>query len=170
MPQLAKVVARLLATVSVAGVLLIPGVSVGAGAAPDPDPALKLTFDPDWRSSAASAGAVIHTQFPQPDRVQGVRGRAWRSDGFSSWVSAPLNLAPLSGFTVAGWVVLESYPSDREVPVDGLTRASLSNQADAKYGFDLFIDTFAAGGCGFPQLPGRASSRPARFPFRSGRM
>ena len=79
-------------------------------------PMLNWTFDLD--KAAVPSQTKFTTQFAQPDFVPGVSGRAWRSDGFSSWVSAPLTLSPTTGFTVEGWVALESYPSGYEKPVD----------------------------------------------------
>jgi len=165
MLQVAKVVTAALAATAVAGAWLIPGASTATGISSHVAPGLSLTFDPDLRSSAANASAVIHTQFPQPDEVQGVDGRAWRTDGFSSWISAPLTLAPFSGFTVAGWVALESYPSDREVPTDEIAPASLINQADATSGFDVFVDTFGRWGLRLSTIAGTRTIKAGAFPL-----
>lgn len=101
----------------------------------------------DWQFEAASSGEPqFHTQFPQPDFVPGVSGRAWRSDGFSSWVSSPLTLKPDCGFSAWAWVALESYPSAYEVPVDGVITASLLQQATKDTGFDIFVDAFGRWG------------------------
>lgn len=95
-----------------------------------------------WSFDAATPQATFATQFPEPDFVPGVKGRAWRSDGFSSAVSAPLELAPDRGFTVEAWVALESYPSGYEKPVDEMIPGSLMQQATRSAGFDVFIDAF----------------------------
>ena len=91
-------------------------------------------------------GIVVKSQFPQPYYVPGIKDQAWRSDGFSAYASAPLRLSRTSGLTISGWVALESYPSDREVPVDRLKPASFFHQASASKGFDIFIDTFGRWG------------------------
>ena len=128
-------VPRLIATVMLASLPLT------AWAAPDP--LINLTFDPSTAPPAGELGHVsFETQFDAPDFVQGVRGRAWRSDGFSSSLSVPLALPANRGFSVEGWVALESFPSDREVPVDELRPASLMNQATRDKGFDLSVDMF----------------------------
>jgi sucrose-6-phosphate hydrolase SacC (GH32 family) len=142
------------------GSLLVPG----AALASDSRPILDLTFDPP----DSRAGARIATQFPQPDFTPGVRGRAWRSDGFSSSVSAPLRLAPDHGFTVETWVALESYPSDAEVPAAAVKPASFLNQATANAGFDLFVDMF--GRWGLRVSTARGNKRiVATAPFPLGR-
>lgn len=129
------------------------------------DVALRWTFDPDVESAAGHAGGTIHTQFARPDEVAGVEGSAWRSDGFSSWISAPLRLDARSGFTVAGWVALESYPSDREVPMDDLRPASFMNQADEGSGFDLFVDTFGRWGLRLSTSAGERTITVRDFPL-----
>lgn len=82
------------------------------------------------------------TQFPHPDFVPGVHGLAWRSDGFSSWVSAPLHLSAGTGFTLQAWVALESYPSAYELPLEEQVLASIMQQADRKSGVDIGIDAY----------------------------
>ncbi|MEC3910029.1 LamG-like jellyroll fold domain-containing protein [Sphingobium sp. CR2-8] len=129
--------------------LAVASFAAGSGfakPAPDQDRAWRLDFDDNAPVDATFPGATIHSQFPQPERVPGVHGQAWRSDGFSSWISAPLKLSAKAGFTASTWVALESYPSDREVPADQLTPASIINQATRSSGFDIFIDTFGRWG------------------------
>ncbi|WP_161989135.1 LamG-like jellyroll fold domain-containing protein [Sphingomonas glacialis] len=116
--------------------------AANAASAGEQRPILDLTFD----SPATESEFRIETQFSQPDFTSGVRGRGWRSDGFSSAVIAPLTLAPNRGFTIETWVALESNPSDAEVPVASLKPASFLNQATAKAGFDLFIDMYGRWG------------------------
>lgn len=128
------------------------------------DALVNLTFD----EPALAAGARITSQFRDPEFTPGVRGRAWRSDGFSSSISAPLDLPPGRGFTVETWVALESYPSDREVPATDLKPASFINQATRDRGFDIFIDTF--GRWGFRVSTPQGSKRIlAPEPFPPGR-
>ncbi|WP_177185232.1 LamG-like jellyroll fold domain-containing protein [Sphingobium sp. YR768] len=101
----------------------------------------------DWRFEGADKERPqFHTQFAQPDFVPGVSGRAWRSDGFSSWVSAPLSLDANRGFSVEVWLALESYPSGYEAPADRLIPASILQQATRDAGFDIFIDAFGRWG------------------------
>jgi beta-fructofuranosidase len=105
---------------------------------------LAISFDS--LNPETSARPRFTTSFPSADFVPGVLGRAWRSDGFSSWVSEPLQLAASSGFTLQGWVALESYPSGYEKPVDEQIPASLFQQATKDAGFDLFIDAYGRWG------------------------
>ena len=103
----------------------------------------------NWQFEASDqTGAQPHftTQFPEPDFVPGVTGRAWRSDGFSSWVSQPLTLSPITGFTAQTWVALESYPSGYERPADEIIPASIMQQASQDAGFDVHIDAFGRWG------------------------
>jgi sucrose-6-phosphate hydrolase SacC (GH32 family) len=91
-------------------------------------------------------GMTINTQFAQPDQVPGVAGQAWRTDGFSSWASLPIQLQGVDGFTFSTWLALESFPSDLEVPVTRLSPSSIAHQRDGSRGFDLFIDTYGRWG------------------------
>ncbi|NOW48642.1 sucrose-6-phosphate hydrolase SacC (GH32 family), partial [Novosphingobium sp. SG751A] len=101
----------------------------------------------DWRFEGGDGGKPeFHTQFPKPDFVPGVSGMAWRSDGFSSWVSAPLVLNPARGFSARAWVALESYPSAYEAPADSIIPASLLQQATRESGFDISVDAFGRWG------------------------
>lgn len=131
---------RLIKTAATAVFLASASRAIGETAV---SPIVNLTFDAPL---AAIRQVHFNTQFRQPDFTPGVRGRAWRSDGFSSWIGTPLNLSPESGFTVETWVALESYPSDLETPAENLKPASFMNQATAGSGFDLFIDTFGRWG------------------------
>src|SRR5579872_1284533 len=110
-----------------------------AAAEQSSSPVVDLTFEP---TEPRPTGLHFETQFAHPDFTPGVSGRAWRSDGFSSWIGLPLNLSPGGGFTAETWVALESYPSDLETPVENLKPASFMDQATADSGFDVFIDTF----------------------------
>lgn len=103
----------------------------------------------NWRFEPSATGAEqpsFATQFPAPDFVAGITGRAWRSDGFSSWVSQSLNLAPDKGFTAQTWIALESYPSGYERPVEDIIPASIMQQAGKDNGFDVYIDAFGRWG------------------------
>ncbi|WHU04289.1 GH32 C-terminal domain-containing protein [Sphingomonas sp. NIBR02145] len=107
-------------------------------------PVLDWTFDSN--ANGDMAGPSFKTQFPQPDFVPGVTGQAWRSDGFSSSVFAPLRLSPDHGFTVQAWVALESYPAGYEKPVDEQIPGSLIQQAGKDAGFDIFVDAYGRWG------------------------
>ncbi len=99
-----------------------------------------------WSFDNQSSDPSFETQFPEPDFVPGVAGRGWRSDGFSSSVSAPFALSREHGFTFDGWVVLESYPSGYEKPVSEQVTASIAQQATGDRGFDLFLGPFGRWG------------------------
>lgn len=109
-----------------------PGDAAGHGA-----PALSEGLD----QPGADGPVSIETQFATPDRVAGVDGGAWRTDGFSSFARARLDLGDADALTASTWIALESYPSDLEVPVRRLTPSSIMNQREGRSGFDLFIDT-----------------------------
>jgi beta-fructofuranosidase len=118
--------------------ILLAGSSAAIGQTLVGAPVLDFRFDTPIAGSDnhGATQPTITTQFAQPDFVPGISGRAWRSDGFSSWLSAPLTLSPVGGFTIETWVALESLPSDVEGPVGGLKPAALMQQATAETGFD----------------------------------
>ena len=114
------------------------------------------------------AGVQIHTQFAAPNVVPGVAGSAWRSDGFSSYADAALQLDPRAGFTLSLWIALESHPSDREVVVRDLAPSSIVQQALGDAGFDLYLDTFGRWGFKLATSAGLLQiAAPARFPLRA---
>lgn len=117
----------------------LPLISIDEAIAQTSAPSIYWDFD-------QSSDATFETQFPQPDFVPGVTGKGWRSDGFSSSVSAPLALSPEGGFSVDAWVALESYPSGYERPVEEQVTASIAQQASKGRGFDLYIDPFGRWG------------------------
>jgi len=139
--------------------------SVPASAEADEDqPLVRLEFE--GSAATAASGARITTQFPAPDFVPGVTGQAWRSDGFSSSLAVPLTLAPNTGFTVRGWVALESYPSAIEAPTDQQIPASIMQQATRNTGFDIFIDTYGRWGLRVSTARGVREVRAAKpFPL-----
>nr|BAL70275.1 endo-inulinase [Microbulbifer sp. JAM-3301]BAL70278.1 endo-inulinase [Microbulbifer sp. JAM-3301] len=92
----------------------------------------------------ALAPLRIHTQFSAPDSVPGVAGKAWRSDGFSSWAELPYETGEKFSLTV--WLALESYPSDLEVPVSELSPSAIVHQWDGRGGFNIHVDTFGRWG------------------------
>lgn len=138
----------------------------GAHAQSLPAPLLKLDFD-GLAQGQLPPGVRVHTQFRAPDVVPGVQGMAWRSDGFSSYAEAPLALDARAGFTLSLWIALESYPSDREIPVRELSPSSIAQQAAGDQGFDLFIDTYGRWGLRVATSQGELKLRaPQRFPLR----
>ncbi|MDO6720775.1 GH32 C-terminal domain-containing protein [Psychrosphaera sp. 1_MG-2023] len=94
----------------------------------------------------AKSNVKLFTQFEQPDSVAGVTGRAWRTDGFSSWGEASVSLQGVNSFTFSTWVALESYPSDLEVTADKLTPSAIVNQRIGDLGFEVYLDTFGRWG------------------------
>ncbi len=104
----------------------------------------KLSSSFEFLADSIPTGDAINisTQFPAPDAVPGVSGMAWRTDGFSSWASSSIDLSGAQSVTISTWLILESYPSDLEVPVNRLSPSSIANQTDGRNGFDLYIDTY----------------------------
>jgi len=145
-----------------AGVVL----ATAASAQPLPAPVLALSFD-RLAEGVLPAGVTIRTQFRSPDVVPGVIGSAWRTDGFSSYALASLPLDAHAGFTLALWVALESFPSDREVPTSELSPSSIAQQAQGREGFDLHIDTFGRWGFRIATSAGTLDiAAPERFALR----
>ncbi|MGX9463042.1 GH32 C-terminal domain-containing protein [Shewanella sp. A14] len=88
----------------------------------------------------------IFTQFDQPDQVKGVEGQAWRTDGFSSWAEANIDLSGVEEVSISTWIAIESYPSDLETTVDKLSPSSIISQRLNLSGFDIYINTFGQWG------------------------
>lgn len=134
-------------------------------AQPLPAPVLDINFD-QLAQGVLPVGVAIRTQFASPDVVPGVVGTAWRTDGFSSYAEAALALDPRAGFTLSLWVALESYPSDREVPVNELAPSSIAQQASGDAGLDLHIDTYGRWGLRIATSAGVLRvPAPSRFPL-----
>ena len=125
-------------------------VSFGEGANAQPRdrsaPVINWAFENNLKSNSENVDALgkakITTQFEKPDFVDGVIGRAWRSDGFSSFVSEPLSLSPEQGFTFSAFVALESYPSGYELPIKNIIPAALAQQWDNDRGFGIFMNPY----------------------------
>lgn len=134
---------------------VLPALSAPAQAQSD---AVRVSKLLDWHFERAGEGDVatpsFTTQFPRPDVVPGVRGAAWRSDGFSSWVSAPLQLSPHAGFTASTWIALESYPSGYEMPLVDQIPGSIMQQASKDAGFDVYIDAYGHWGLRLSTMSG----------------
>ncbi|WP_125776625.1 GH32 C-terminal domain-containing protein [Antribacter gilvus] len=111
------------------------------------DPVLRLSYDQP-NGSAAILEEVSRTNFTvrtvnnPAERVPGVRGSAFRTDGFSTWATGQFTTPLTSQMTVQTWVALESYPSDAEQPYTSLTPSSIMHQRTDDSGFDLAINTF----------------------------
>ncbi len=89
---------------------------------------------------------VLTSQWDRAEHVPGVTGEAWRSDGFSSYLTLPARFEGERFIGAAMWVALESYPSDREVPTAEIMRSSFLQQSDGRRGFDLWVDTYGRWG------------------------
>lgn len=133
--------------------VLAVSIALSGAASAQQDGLLALSFDDGVQG--LPTGVEISTQFPAPDFVEGISGTAWRSDGFSSYVSSDFDADDTSDLSVSLWVALESYPSDLEVTVDRLTPSSFINQAEKRRGFDLFVDTFGRWGVWVQTTSGR---------------
>ena len=148
---------------------LLLGCTAGSASSPSAaqqGPLLSLDFD-DLPSGSLPAGTVIRTQFPSPDVVPGVIGKAWRTDGFSSYAESNLAIDARKGFTLSLWVALESYPADLEVPVAELKPSSLAQQWLSDSGFDLHLDAFGRWGFKVATTGGILRvAAPQRFPLR----
>ncbi len=84
----------------------------------------------------------ISNTFNKPERVPGIYGNALRTDGFSTWVSGDFSAALQGQVTIETWISLESYPSDDEVPYNGLTPSAIVSQRKDGKGFSMGINTF----------------------------
>lgn len=158
---------RVGAACAFAWLLCLGGAEVAAQPLPQalPAPLVALDFD-QLAQGVLPAGAAIRTQFRAPDVVPGVIGSAWRTDGFSSHAEVGLALDPRVGFTLSLWLALESYPSDREVPVHELSPSSIAQQALGDTGFNLHIDTYGRWGLRVATAAGALSvAAPQRFPL-----
>jgi uncharacterized protein YjdB len=94
------------------------------------------------REEISGGSLSITNQFSKPERVIGVAGNALRTDGFSTWIQTNQNFAITTSLTLQTWLVLESYPSDEEVPYNSLTPSAIISQFDGTNGFTLSINTF----------------------------
>ncbi len=88
----------------------------------------------------------IETQFKRPDFTQGISGKAWRTDGFSSFATLELSQTVQTNFSIGTWVAIESYPSDAEVTVDNLTPSAFFYLPTENGDISVFIDTFGRWG------------------------
>lgn len=107
-------------------------------------PLLHLTYN-EKNGSNTTIEAVNNTIFTvnntntPPERVPGITGNAFRTDGYSTWMSGIFNSQPLNAMTVETWIALESFPSTEEV---NLQESSLLHHKSDEKGFNLGINTY----------------------------
>lgn len=101
------------------------------------------------------AAFVVHGSGAQAERVAGIEGFAWRSNGYSSFLSASAQFDGDRFIGAVMWVALESYPSDNEAPVRNARPSSFIVQQDDGHGFDLWIDTYGRWGARIATTSGR---------------
>lgn len=107
-----------------------------------------------------------HSQWPTFETVAAGNGKAWRSDGFSSYLRQSATLRGDRMIAVSLSAALESYPSDLEVPVDQVTPSSFISQSGGNEGFNLWIDTYGRWGAEIVTKRGTISlDAPDRFPL-----
>lgn len=108
------------------------------------EPVLHLTYNEVNGKTTTIDGiknSVFTTHFTNnpPERVPGVSGNAFRTDGYSTWMVGAFNSVNLNTMTVETWVALESYPSTEE---NKLQESSILHQKSGKKGFNLGINTY----------------------------
>ena len=84
----------------------------------------------------------VHVENNPPERVPGVSGNAFRTDGYSTWATGSFPTAIASQMTIQTWIALEGYPSDREQPYNALTPSSILYQQSGNRGFNIGINTY----------------------------
>lgn len=94
------------------------------------------------QEEVSGADVEIQNTLGEAERVVGINGNALRTNGFSTFLDADLDLTNLKNITVETWVALESYPSDRELPYDQHHPSALVSQFDGSKGFTLDINTW----------------------------
>ncbi|MER2490494.1 Ig-like domain-containing protein [Catenovulum sediminis] len=105
---------------------------------------LHLPFDEANGSNSSQeqvTGNLFTNQFTNnpPERVPGISGNAFRTDGYSTWMTGPFDYNSLNQITVESWIALESYPSTAET---NLQDSSLLHQKEGDLGFNLGINTY----------------------------
>jgi Beta-fructosidases (levanase/invertase) len=102
-----------------------------------------FSFDSADALTSNNGGLVLrsHSIRNSPELTNGIVGKGFRTDGYSTWLSTKLNSKQkVSG--VSGWFALESFPTDTAAFFalkDSLANTSISVCVD-KYG-ELFIET-----------------------------
>jgi beta-fructofuranosidase len=110
-------------------------------------PALHFSYDEENGTTTAVESVSgltfpIRNNFNRPERIAGIAGNALRLDGFSTWVEASSARNYKKHFTLEAWVILESFPSDAEVPFANLSPSAFISQTNGNTGFQLGINTF----------------------------
>ena len=73
---------------------------------------------------------TLHSVKQMPEFVDGIDGKALRTDGYSTWISTTIKKAT----TLSGWFALESFPTD--------TAAFIGIQDNAKNTIAVCTDRF----------------------------
>jgi sucrose-6-phosphate hydrolase SacC (GH32 family) len=109
--------------------------------------ALQLDYNepngsPSTREQVSGGQFAIRVDRNPPERVPGIEGNAFRTDGFSTWATGSFTTPALTQMTIQTWVILESYPSDTEQPYNALTPSSIMYQQSGANGFNIGINTY----------------------------
>lgn len=75
----------------------------------------------------------VHNNYNKPEWVNGVKGRALRLDGFSTWVAGDIAMPELRSFSISAWYATEAYPT---------ANAAIINQQENNMGFSVELDKF----------------------------
>ncbi|GAA1869636.1 GH32 C-terminal domain-containing protein [Myceligenerans crystallogenes] len=132
---------------AVSAAVVATGALFRPAAAAAGDPVLHLSYDQP-NGSTAIREAVSQTDFTvrvagnPAERVPGVRGSAFRTDGFSTWATGQFTKPLAAQLTIQTWIALESYPADAEQPYASLTPSSIIHQRTGDAGFDIAINTY----------------------------
>lgn len=132
---------------AVSAAVIATGSLFRPAAAATGDPVLRLTYDQPNGSTTVldevgRSTFTVHVSNNPAERVPGVRGNAFRTDGFSTWATGQFATPLTTRMTVQTWIALESYPSDSEQPYDALTPSSIIYQRTDDAGFDIAINTY----------------------------
>ncbi|MCK9905020.1 GH32 C-terminal domain-containing protein [Frankia sp. Cpl3] len=136
-----------LQSAAVTAAMVATGALFRPAAAATGDPVLQLSYEQPNGSATildeiGQATFDVHVTNNPAERVPGVRGSAFRTDGFSTWATGQFTTPLTSQMTVQTWIALESYPSDSERPYDDLTPSSIIYQRSDDAGFDIAINTY----------------------------
>ncbi|MFI2104530.1 GH32 C-terminal domain-containing protein [Isoptericola sp. NPDC019693] len=120
---------------------------IAAGATGATEPVLHLTYDEangstEFLDTAGQRTFSAHVAKNPAERVPGVQGNAFRTDGFSTWATGEFTAPITSQMTVQTWIALESYPSGTEKPYEELSSSSIIHQKTDGAGFDIGINTY----------------------------
>jgi len=105
---------------------------------------LHLTYD-ETNGTTSTIDKINKTIFPieyshlLPERVPGVSGNAFRTNGYSTWLTGQFDVTSSNELTVETWIALESFPSTEE---NQRQESSLLHQKSETKGFNLAINTY----------------------------